>query len=121
MAAGIATLDLLDDDAYATLEDRGARLEREVASAAADAGVAARVQRAGSLLTLFLTDRAVRNEDDARTGDRDRFARFHSAMLRRSVMLPPSQLECWFLSLAHDDDALGTIADAARASLKEIG
>jgi glutamate-1-semialdehyde 2,1-aminomutase len=120
MAAGLATLALLDDVAYAALEERGARLERELASAARDAGVAARVQRAGSLLTLFFTDRAVRNEDDARTADRDRFARFHAAMLRRSVMLPPSQFECWFLSLAHDDDALATIAEAARASLKEI-
>ena len=121
MAAGLATLELLDDGAYTTLENRGARLERELASAAKAAGIVARVQRAGSLLTLFFTDRAVRNEHDARTSDRGRFARFHAAMLRRGVMLPPSQFECWFLSLAHDDGAIGTIVDAARASLKEIG
>jgi glutamate-1-semialdehyde 2,1-aminomutase len=42
-------------------------------------------------------------------------------MLRRGVMLPPSQFECWFLSLAHDDEAIATIVDAAGASLKEIG
>jgi len=121
MAAGLATLELLDDVAYATLEDRGARLERELASAAKAAGIVACVQRAGSLLTLFFTDRAVRNEDDARTLDRARFARFHAAMLRRGVMLAPSQFECWFLSLAHDDEAIATIVDAARAALKEIG
>ena len=121
MAAGLATLELLDDVAYATLEDRGARLERELASAAKAAGIVARVQRAGSLLTLFFIDRAVGNEDDAGTSDRGRFARFHAAMLRRGVMLPPSQFECWFLSLAHDDEAIATIVDAARAALKEIG
>jgi glutamate-1-semialdehyde 2,1-aminomutase len=121
MAAGLATLELLDDDAYATLEDRGARLEGELAGAARAARIAARVQRAGSLLTLFFTDRAVRNEDDAQTSDRGRFARFHAAMLRLGVMLPPSQFECWFLSLAHDDRAIATIVDAAAASLKEIG
>jgi len=121
MAAGLATLELLDDVAYATLEDRGARLERELASAAKAAGIVARVQRAGSLLTLFFIDRAVGNEDDAGTSDRGRFARFHAAMLRRGVMLPPSQFECWFLSLAHDDEAMATIVDAARAALKEIG
>jgi glutamate-1-semialdehyde 2,1-aminomutase len=121
MAAGLATLELLDDDAYATLEERGARLEGELTRAATEAGIAARVQRAGSLLTLFFTDRAVRNEDDAQTSDRGRFARFHAAMLRRGVMLPPSQFECWFLSLAHDDEAIATIVDAAGASLKEIG
>ena len=120
MAAGLATLELLDEAAYATLEDRGARLERELASAAKTAGIVGRVQRAGSLLTLFFIDRAVRNEDDARTSDRGRFARFHAAMLRRGVMLPPSQFECWFLSLAHDDGVIGTIVDAAAASLEGI-
>jgi len=121
MAAGLATLELLDGTAYATLEARGARLQRELALAASTAGFAARVQRAGSLLTLFFTDRTVLNEGDAQSSDRGRFARFHAAMLRRGVMLPPSQFECWFLSLAHDDDAIATIADAATASLKEIG
>jgi glutamate-1-semialdehyde 2,1-aminomutase len=121
MAAGLATLELLDDDAYASLEDRGARLEGELTGAASAAGIAARVQRAGSLLTVFFTDRAVRNEGDAQTSDRGRFARFHAAMLRQGVMLPPSQFECWFLSLAHDDEAIATIVDAAAASLKEIG
>jgi glutamate-1-semialdehyde 2,1-aminomutase len=62
----------------------------------------------------------VRHEEDAQSADRDRFARFHAAMLRRGVMLPPSQFECWFLSLAHDDAAIDTIVDAVRASLKEI-
>jgi glutamate-1-semialdehyde 2,1-aminomutase len=120
MAAGLATLELLDDAAYATLERRGAWLERELAAASRTAGIPSRVQRAGSLLTLFFTDRAVRNEEDAQTSDRDRFASFHRAMLRRGVMLPPSQFECWFLSLAHDDDAIDAIVDAARASLEEI-
>lgn len=121
MAAGLATLELLDEAAYTTLEQRGAWLERELAAAASAASIAARVQRAGSLLTLFFTDRDVRNDDDAQTSDRGRFARFHAAMLRRDVMLPPSQFECWFLSLAHDDGAIATVGDAARASLKEIG
>ena len=121
MAAGLATLELLDAAAYAMLEARGARLEGELDGAASAAGIAIRVQRAGSMLTVFFTDRAVRNESDAQTADRGRFAKFHAAMLRRGVMLPPSQFECWFLSLAHDDGAIGTIVDAARASLKEIG
>jgi len=121
MAAGLATLDLLDEDAYAILERRGARVERELSGAARVAGIPAQVQRAGSLLTLFFTDRAVQNEEDAQTSDRGRFARFHGAMLRRGVMLPPSQFECWFLSLAHDDEAIVTIVDAARAALEEIG
>ena len=120
MAAGCATIDLLDDAAYARLEDLGAHLESGLASAARGAGIPARVQRVGSLLTLFFTDRPVHDEEDAKTSDRDHFAAFHRAMLARGVLLPPSQFECLFLSLAHTDADLDVILDAARASLKEI-
>jgi len=119
-AAGLATLALLDADAYRRIDAAGALLERELAAGIARAGVTARVQRAGSLLTLFFTRREVRNDDDAKTSDRGRFAAFHRAMLRRGVLLPPSQFECWFLSLAHDEDAIGAIARAAHDSLEEV-
>ena len=120
MAAGVATLDLLDAAAYARLEEAGARLAAALDAAAREAGVAARVQRVASLLTLFFTDRGVRNEDDAKTADRARFAAFHRAMLRRRVLLPPSQLECLFLSLAHTDADIDAVAAAARDALREV-
>jgi glutamate-1-semialdehyde 2,1-aminomutase len=120
MAAGLATLRLLDAEAYTRLELLGGRLEEGLNDAIATAGVAARVQRIGSLLTLFFTARPVRNEDDAMTSDRERFAAFHRSMLARGVMLPPSQLECWFVSLAHDDAALDEIVGAAGGSLREL-
>ncbi len=120
MAAGLATLRLLDAAAYARLEALGARLQAGLVHAARAAGVPARVQRIASLLTLFFTDRTVRNEDDAMTSDRERFAAFHRAMLARGVMLPPSQFECWFVSLAHDEAAIDEIVTAARAALGDI-
>ncbi len=120
MAAGAATLDLLDDAAYARLETIGRLLEDGLREAAREAGVPARVQRVASLLTLFFTDREVHDETDARTSDLARFAAFHRAMLRRDVLLPPSQFECFFLSLAHTDADVAEVIEAARASLKEI-
>jgi glutamate-1-semialdehyde 2,1-aminomutase len=122
MAAGIATLRLLDGSAYMRLEALGARLERGLAAAARHSiGIPARVQRVASLLTLFFTEREVWNEDDAKTSDRDRFAAFHRAMLRRGVLLPPSQLECMFVSLAHDEATIDAVCAAAAASMEEIG
>jgi glutamate-1-semialdehyde 2,1-aminomutase len=120
MAAGIATLELLDDSAFARLEMLGHRLEDGLSVAAEQAGVTTRVQRVGSLLTLFFTDREVWNEEDAKTSDRERFAAFHRAMLRRGVLLPPSQFECMFVSLAHDEGTIDEVVGAAGASLKEI-
>jgi glutamate-1-semialdehyde 2,1-aminomutase len=120
MAAGIATLGLLNADAYDELERLGARLERGLTDAARRARVTVRVQRVASLLTLFFTDREVQNEDDAKTSDRERFALFHAAMLRRGVLLPPSQFECLFLSLAHDDGALDQVVEAADGAFREV-
>jgi len=37
-------------------------------------------------------------------------------MLDQGVYLPPSAFEAWFLSAAHDDDALARIADALPAA-----
>jgi len=120
MAAGAATLDLLDAAAYARLEAIGASLERGLVDAAAAARVPVRVQRVASLLTLFFTEAIVRNEDDARSSDVARFASFHRAMLRRGVLLPPSQFECLFLSLAHTDEDIASIVEAARQALEEV-
>jgi glutamate-1-semialdehyde 2,1-aminomutase len=115
MAAGLATLAHLDADAYAQLEAQGARLGARLAAAATRACVDARVQRVGSLLTLFFTDGPIANERDTARVDRERFARF-----QRGVLLPPSQLECAFLSLAHDDADIDVIGDAADRVLREM-
>jgi glutamate-1-semialdehyde 2,1-aminomutase len=120
MAAGLATLELLGPAAYASLERAGDRLERGLVSVAANARVSICVQRTGSLLTLFFGDGPVRNEDDARRSDLRRFAAFHRSMRRRGVMLPPSQFECWFLSLAHDDATIDAVVAAAAEALEEV-
>lgn len=120
MAAGLATLALLDDDAFARLEAVGAHLQEGLERALVEADIAGCVQRVGSLLTLFFTAGPVRNEDDAKRSDRERFAHFHRAMLRRGVLLPPSQFECLFLSLAHEELVVDRVIEAAADSLKEI-
>jgi glutamate-1-semialdehyde 2,1-aminomutase len=108
MAAGLATLQALTPSVYAQLEEAGAVLEAGLARAAADAGVAVRVARAGSLLTVFF-------DDDAR------FARFFRAMLEAGVMLPPSQHEAWFVSTAHGRAELDATLDAARNAFAGLG
>lgn len=84
MAAGEATLRLLDEAAYARLEDLGAKLERGL-------GAHGTVARVGSLLTLFVEGESA-------------FAELHGRLRRGGVLIPPSQFEAWFVSLAHTDD-----------------
>ncbi|MGH2345015.1 MAG: glutamate-1-semialdehyde 2,1-aminomutase [Chloroflexota bacterium] len=118
MAGGISTLRLVDGpEAYENLERAGARLQKGLLAAAAAAGVAVRVGRVGSMLTLFFSVDPIRNYADARRCDTERFARFHAAMLEQGVYLPPSQFEAWFLSLAHTAKDIDDTIAAAHAAL----
>jgi glutamate-1-semialdehyde 2,1-aminomutase len=121
MAAGRATLDTLSrqEGAYDRLEALGARLQSGLERAAARAGVQLAVSRAGSALTPFFRDAAPRDYAEARTSDTSMFARFHRAMLDRGVLLPPSQFECWFVSLAHDERTIDETVEHAAAALEE--
>ena len=56
------------------------------------------------------------NYDDATACRTDRFAAFFRTMLDEGVVLPPAQFEAWFVSTAHNDEAIEkTIAAAAKA------
>jgi glutamate-1-semialdehyde 2,1-aminomutase len=85
----------------------------ELASAALSAaGVAHQVSAAGSLFSIFFTAEPVVDYDSARRQNTASYAAFFHAMLDRGVYLPPSAFEAWFLSAAHDDEALSRVADA---------
>jgi len=114
--AGLATLRLATDDVYDHLHAAGATIRAALADALSAAGVAHVVQTAGTMFSVFFTDRPVRNFEDASTTDEAAYAAFFHAMLERGVYLPPSAYEAWFLSAAHDDEALGVILDALPAA-----
>jgi glutamate-1-semialdehyde 2,1-aminomutase len=121
MAAGIATLrELKTNPPYQRLDSMGRSLEISLKDAAADAGVPVRVNRVGSMWTLFFTPTPVTDLDTAKTCDTKRFARFFWEMMDRGVYLPCSQFEAAFLSAPMTDDHLAQTIDAARAALKVV-
>jgi glutamate-1-semialdehyde 2,1-aminomutase len=117
-AAGLATLRLLDGRAYERLERLTAALAAALADAAREAGAAVHLEWQGPLLTVFFSERPVRDYEDAKACDTDRYAAFCRTMLDRGVYLPPSQFEAWFPSLAHSKAHLARTADAARAAFE---
>jgi glutamate-1-semialdehyde 2,1-aminomutase len=103
-AAGTSVLRRLrDPEVYGGLERRGARLEAGLAPFGT-------VQRVGAMLTLF--DRPVRNYDDARASDTERYAALFRHALERGIYLAPSQFECMFVSLAHGDEEIDATIEA---------
>jgi glutamate-1-semialdehyde 2,1-aminomutase len=114
VAAGLATLKgLREPGTYEDLEEKGAWLAGELATAAARRGVALTVNRVGSMLTLFFTGGPVRNLKEAQKCDLTRFRRFFGGMLEAGISLPPSQFEAWFVSRAHTREDLAFTAAAA--------
>ena len=115
-ASGLATLRELDNDVYAIVDRSAAEVSKAVSDALSAAGVAHRVQAAGSLFSVFFTDHDVIDYDGAQQQEAFRYAAFFHSMLASGVYLPPSAFEAWFLSAAHDDDAMSQIIDALPAA-----
>ncbi len=114
VAAGLSALDLIDrEDPYAELEATAERLQGGLTQAFDANGVAATVNRAGSLLSVFFSDGPVRNFEDAKAADHERFARFFHHMLGEGVYLPPSGYELWTLCTAFGDPEMETVLGAA--------
>jgi glutamate-1-semialdehyde 2,1-aminomutase len=125
-AAGLATLGACTPEVYARLDEAASVVAKLAAGALDAAGVPFRLQEAGNLFSVFLGGtRQVRDFDDAKRQSGAAYAAFFHAMLDGGVYLPPSPYEAWFLSAAHDDEALGRIAEAlpaaARAAAAALG
>uniref|UniRef100_UPI003B3A4D88 glutamate-1-semialdehyde 2,1-aminomutase n=1 Tax=Nakamurella sp. TaxID=1869182 RepID=UPI003B3A4D88 len=124
-AAGLATLRNCTPTVYAHLDRTAGTVGDLVAAELAAAGVPHRLQRAGTLFSVFFAEHEVTNYDQARGQSTAAFAAFFHAMLDAGVYLPPSAFEAWFVSAAHDDQAVETIAAAlpaaARAAAAALG
>jgi glutamate-1-semialdehyde 2,1-aminomutase len=118
-AAGLATLRACTPEVYARVDEAAAEVAKLAAEALGTAGVPFRLQDAGNLFSVFLGGTGqVRDFDAARRQSSAAYAAFFHAMLARGVYLPPSPYEAWFLSAAHDDQALGHIAAALPAAAR---
>jgi glutamate-1-semialdehyde 2,1-aminomutase len=111
-AAGLATLRAATDDVYARVDKSAAEVGALASDALSAAGVAHRLQHAGSMFSVFFGPDEVVDYAGARRQEAFRFPAFFHVMLQHGVYLPPSAFESWFLSAAHDDAALQRVADA---------
>jgi len=115
---GLATLLACDAGVYEHVDSAALRLCEQLGQALTAAGVAHRVQAAGSLFSVFFTDGPVRDYAGAAAQLAWRYRAFFHAMLDAGVYLPPSAFEAWFVSAAHDDTALDRVVAALPAAAR---
>ncbi|HTA36160.1 MAG TPA: aminotransferase class III-fold pyridoxal phosphate-dependent enzyme, partial [Solirubrobacteraceae bacterium] len=118
VAAGLATLAMLDEAAYARLAASTERLASALREAAGDYPV--QVVATPGLLTVFFSETPPSDFAAAQACDRDAYARWCRELLARGVYPPPSQFEAWFPSLAHTPEQLDRTAEAAAAAFTAL-
>jgi glutamate-1-semialdehyde 2,1-aminomutase len=106
-AAGLALLESLDAAVYARLDALGERLESRLGGLPEGR---ARFQRVGAMATLFLHPGPVRTFADVEACDKDGFSRLFRSLLERGHFLPPAQFEAFFLSTAHTEADVDSLA-----------
>jgi glutamate-1-semialdehyde 2,1-aminomutase len=117
VAAGLATLRKLDDDAYLRLSGITERLAEGLRAAAGDRPV--QVASVPGLVTIFFSADPVSDFAGAGACDTEAYGRFSRALLERGVYPPASQFEAWFPSLAHDEETISATLDAAERAFAE--
>ncbi len=117
MAAGLRTLELVDDGAFWTeLSAKTQKLVDGLKAAADAAGIPVSVENEGGMFGLVFTDAGpVRSFAQVAAADLERFKRFFHGMLAAGVYMAPSAFEAGFVSIAHSDEDLDeTIAAATK-------
>ncbi len=122
MAAGIATFKEMDKlpDLYNVLEQRTGRLEHGLLEGAKDAGIPVTINRVGSMITVFFTDKPVTDFESASTTNTEMFRVWFHSLLEQGVYWPASNYEAAFLSYAHSEEDIDRVIEAARGAFKRI-
>jgi len=121
MAAGISTLTTLKNkNPYDQFNAVAAQIEEMLLNSAKKYGVDITVNRFGSMINPFFSDKQIKNFDDAQTSDTAKFAKFFWAMIENGVFLPPSQFEAWFLSTEIGERELEKLSVAIEKSMEIV-
>ena len=120
--AGITMLTELKNNAsvYQYLDSVGKLLENGLTEVFSKAGFPVRINRVGSMISIFFTENVVETFTDVQNSDMNLFAAFFHEMLENGVHLPPSGYESWFLSTTHTDNLIDFTISAAEKSIQKI-
>lgn len=128
MAAGLATLKIISEepelpfqpDFTQKLTVKTRELVGGLGEAAKEAGLTLQFHQAGSMFSIFFTDKPVVDYDSACTSDTEAYRIFFHAMLEEGIYLAPSQFETAFVSSAHTAEDIGRTIDAARIAFAKV-
>lgn len=122
MAAGYEMLSIISSskEIYQILEERSSQLEIGMNKIMSKLGLEYKINRVGSMFTLFFTNKEVYDFETAKSSDTQKFTKYFNGMLERGIYLPPSQFEAAFISMAHTSEDIEQTLVAFEEAIKEI-
>ncbi|MBF7097168.1 glutamate-1-semialdehyde 2,1-aminomutase [Alkalibacter mobilis] len=91
---------------FKQIENMAKDLEKGLAESAQKSGKKVTVNRVGGMLAVFMNDGPVNSFEDVMNSDTKLFEKYFKGMLKRNILLPPSQFEGLFLSAAHSTEEI---------------
>ncbi|MGZ7116901.1 MAG: glutamate-1-semialdehyde 2,1-aminomutase [Methanobacterium sp.] len=120
VTAGIAMLKQLDAFFYNDLNKKGDAMRMGLNDVFNDNDFNFNVAGLSSMFQVYFTDEEVYDYNSAKSADTEKFGRYFNEMLKKGVFIPPSQFECCFISLMHDDEDIEKTLEVADLALKSI-
>ncbi len=119
MTAGIETIQLLSQPGfYSRLETKSETFIAELKEIIKGKDIV--LNHIGSMFTLFFSDHEIRNFNDVKNSDTERFARFFRALIRENIYFSPSAYEASFISEAHTEVQLKQVLQTIKKELEKI-
>lgn len=122
--AGLETVSYLynnKETIYKELENKTKYITENLEKLAKKYNVPVCINRLGSLYTIFFTEKdEVKNLEDALSSNTENFATYFNTMLDNGIVIPPSQFEAHFISLALTDEDIAKTLEVAEKAFKNI-
>lgn len=114
MAAGLAMVKYLEQNPsiYKQINETTTMLVDGLRAINEKAGRQWTINQAGSMFTLFFTNKEVTDFGTAKSSDTDLFAKYFQHMLHQGIYLAPSQFEAMFISTAISPEIVEMILNA---------
>ncbi len=115
-AAGLKTLEILlyDIQFYQQLNQKAERLDFEIGEILNRKNIVHRINRKGSMMSVFFHINSVADFEQARQSNFALFNNFFHQLLQQGIYLPPNAFQSWFLSVALTDADIDQTLEAIR-------
>ncbi len=116
MRAGLTTLQLIKNNPnfYEKLNKTTETLDFEIGKILNEKGIAHKINRKGSMMSIFFHTNRVSNFEEAADSNHSLFNNFFHQLLAQGIYLPPSGYETWFISDAINDSEINKTLESVR-------